>query len=276
MSNVNGKRLLKAMTGHHQQLQSVFSMTSSHKLPGAKGMLREQAVANFMKLWIPKRFSVPNNVFATTRKGDEFPSELDLVIHDGDTGSVWPLDMQSSNSVATWEEIRLVVQVKSTLGEKQFAEACGAVRSIEEFAKNAGTETPLRVLFAYRTAAQFVDLLLEKFTYSSADAFPFDAFILLDHGAYLSDSLKELRIGIGRGLSEEQVKNDGPSQDRIITEDVMQSGIPYGYRAVEGSSSETTLLALAAIATRASAGDEAMQALLAACVHPDYSPIFED
>src|ERR1700761_682826 len=221
MSEANRKRLLKSMTGHYQQLLSVYSMTSSHKLPGAKGMLREQAVANFIKIWIPRRFTVPNNVFAITRSGDEFPSELDLVIHDGDSGSVWPLDLQGSNSVATWEETRLIVQVKSTLGEKQFQEACKSMKGIEAFATKSGTQTPLRVLFAYRVSEDFQDLLLEKFVYSSHDAFPFDAFILLDQGAYLSDSLRELRIGIRKGLSERQVMNDGPSQDTMIMEDVI-------------------------------------------------------
>lgn len=276
MTKSRKKRLLQSMTGHYQHLLSVFSMTGSHKLPGAKGMLRERALAEFIKIWIPRHFSVPTNVFATTRRGEELPTELDLAIHDGSTGSVWPLDSYHANSVATWEDVKLVAQVKSTLGEKQFKDACSAMSKLDTFSEKTGTPLPLRILFAYKVKDDFVDFLLEKFIYSSMDAFPFDAFILLDHGAYISDSLRELRIGIRKGLSERQVMNDGPSQDTIILEDVVETRIPNGYRQASDGSPESTLLAFAVLATTATAGDEATQALLAACLHPEYNPIFDD
>lgn len=274
MTKSRKKRLLTSMTGHYQQLLSVFSMTGSHKLPGAKGMLREKAVAGFIKIWIPGHFSVPTNVFATTRKGEELPTELDLVIHDGSSGSVWPLDSDHANSVATWEEIRLVAQIKSTLGKKQFKDACNAMAKLDVFSEKTNTQMPMRILFAYRVKVDFIEELLEKFVYSSMNAFPFDAFILLDDGAYISDAFRELRIGIRKGLSERQVMNDGPSQDTMILEDVIESRIPNGYRQASDGTPESTLLALAVLATTASAGDEATQALLAACKHPEYNPIF--
>lgn len=269
------KRLSKTLTGHYHELCAVLARTSAHKLPSAMGAIREKAVATFISSWLQKRYSVPTNVFATDRSGREFPSELDLVIHDGDSGAIWQLDAQGGNSVATWEEIRLVAQIKSTLTEKEFVKSCETISSLADFSKEAGTERPFTVLFSYKVDDDFSPLLLEKFTYSGRNDFPFDAFVLLDHGAYFSDSLRELRVGIEKGLSPSQVRNDGPSQDRLILEDCIESRITNGYRLVSDGSPENTLLALAALATLATSGDDVTQALLAACIHSNHFPIFE-
>ena len=275
MATRKTKRLSKTLIGHYHELQATFARTAAHKLPSAMGALREDGVANFIETWLQKRYSAPTNVFATTRAGNEYPSELDLIIHDGDSGAIWKLDSQAGNSVATWEEIRLVAQIKSTLDEKEFEKACKTMSTIDQFSKDAGTERPITLLFAYKVDQTFDPLLLEKFVYSPSGAFPFDAFILLDHGAYFSDSLRELRIGIEKGLSPKKVQNDGPSQDRVTLEYIDTSHIPNGYRFVGDASPESTLLALAALATFATAGDAVTQALLAACVHSEYFPIFD-
>lgn len=233
------------------------------------------AVADFIRTWVQKRFSVPTNVFATTRLGNEYPSELDLVIHNGDSGALWELDALGGNCVATWEEVRLIAQIKSTLDEAEFDKACKAMSHVDEFTKTVQTRRPFTILFAYKVDDSFLDDLMEKFTYSTSGAFPFDAFILLDQGAYFSDSLRELRVGIEKGLSPSQVKNDGPSQDRLILEDCVESRIPNGFRGVSDRSPESALLSLAALATLATSGDDVTRALLAACIHSKHFPIFE-
>lgn len=273
MTDLPPKRLLKTMTGHYHELMAVFSRTSAHKLPSAMGALREDAVAKFVKTWLSNRYTVPTNVFATTRAGNEYPSELDLVIHDGNEGGVWPLDADHGNSIASWEEINLVVQVKSTLDEGTFESACKSMRDIGTFAETSGTERPFTALFAFRVAEDFHADLLEKFVYSSSGTFPFDAFFLLNEGAYFSDALRELRVGLQNGLGPTLVRNDGRSQDTFILEDCIETRIPNGYRCV-GSSPEEILLSLAALATLATGGEETTQALIAACMHSEHRPIF--
>lgn len=269
------KRLLRTLTGHFYELLAVYARTSAHKLPGAKGALREKAIANFVSCWVQKRFSVPTNVFATNRLGEEYPSELDLVIHDGDTGAVWELDSQVGNSVATWEEIRLIAQIKSSLSKNEFDSACKAMSQVDEFAKKSQTKRPFTLLFAYKVSDGYLPDLMEKLTYSRSDIAPFDAIILLEEGAYFSDSLRELRVGIEHGICPSQVRNDGPSQDRLILEKCIETRIPNGFRGVADCSPESALLSLAALATLVTAGDAVTKALLAACFKPKHSPIFE-
>ena len=270
------KRLLKTLTGHYHELCSVFARTAAHKLPSAKGMLREKAVERFIAEWLPNRFTAQSNVFATTRTGREFSSELDIVIHDSNSGAIWNLDAYGENSVATWEEIKLIVQVKSILRESDFDNACESMSGISTFSEEEGIDIPIRILFAYKVHENFAGSLLEKFTYSSSDSYPFDAFILLDLGAYFSGSLRELRVGIEHGISPNLVANDGPSQSKLIVEDCIESRIPNGYQLVSSGENEITLLSFAALTTLATSGDDTVQALLAACMQPEYYPIFNE
>lgn len=272
--SINKKRLFQSLSGHYYQLKSVFEKTKAHKLPGSKGKLREDAVARFISLWHSSRFKSITNVFATTNMGKEFPLELDIVTHDGNSGAVWPLDSDSENSVATWEEIKMIVEVKSTLDENSFEKACTSMDKLTQFSKEESTVVPLRVLFAYKVDDDFYPFLMEKFTYSYSESLSYDAFIILDCGAFFSDGIRELRAGIGKGLSPELVKNDGPSQDRFTMEDCIESRIPEGYKSVADSSNEIILLSLAVLATYATSGNDTVQSLLAACINPDYNPIF--
>lgn len=276
MESISTKRLFKTFRGHYHELMAVFERSAAHKLPSAKGILREDAVARFISAWIPKRFTTQTNVFATTMSGNELSVELDLVIHASHEGVVWNLDAQAGNSVATWEHIRLIAQVKSTLGENEFTDACDAMRKVVLFAEQADMQMPTCVLFAYKVDPAFYSRLVEKFVYESSGYFPFDAFILLNDGAYFSDCLRELRIGIERGLGPDLVSNDGPSQDSLTLEECIETRIPNGYRGVDDGSFESTLLAFASLATFCSAGGKATQALLSACMNNKYLPINDD
>ncbi len=273
MSQQKQKRLLQSLTGHYHELLSVFSRSATHKLPSAKGILREDAVSKFITSWIPNRFTTITNVFATTRRGNELQTELDIVVHDSNSGAVWNLDADGHNSIATWEEIKLIVEVKSTLNEKEFNQACKSMSKVSAFVDSENSARPLRILFAYKVDEKFSDLLMEKFTYSLSDNMPFDAFILLEVGAFFSDTLQELRIGIENGLSPSFIANDTSSQNKIIEESCMETRIPNGYRIVSDGTNESTLLSLAVLSTFATAGDDTTQALLAACKTQEYIPI---
>jgi hypothetical protein len=271
------KRLYRTIQGHYHQLMADFIRSASHKLPSAKGRLREAAVANFLSSWIPKRYTPLTNAFATTLDGNELPAELDLVVHDGYEGVAWPLDDQGANCVVTWEQVCMVVEVKSTLDREQFENGISVAKKVKKFAdENPSSSRPLVVLFAFQVDADFVAHIHYDLTHSYQSAYLFDAVILLDEGAYFSDSFRELRLGIERGLAPNLVANDGPSQDRIILEDCEIRPDSMGYKAVGDCGPEITLLAFAAIATAASSGDDAVQALLSACKHVEYNPIFPD
>ena len=269
----NKKRLFESLSGHYYELRSVFERTKCHKFPGTKGKLREDAVARFISQWHSGRFKSITNVFATTNSGKEFPLELDIVVHDENSGAVWPLDSDGCNSVVTWEEVRMIVEVKSTLNEETLAKASSSMHKLTKFAEKESGDIPLRVLFAYKADDDFYPFLMEKFISSSSGGLSFDAIIVLDCGTCFSDEIRELRIGIGKGLSPELVRNDGPSQDKLTMEDCIKFRIPEGYKLVSNSSNEMILLSLAVLTTYATSGNETVQSLLAACINPDYSPI---
>lgn len=269
------KRLLATLTGHHHQLLAAFKKSSAHKLPSAKGALREKAVADFVQTWTQKRFCIKTNVFAITRSGNEFPSELDLVVHDSNSGAIWNLDDEGANCVATWEEIKLIAQIKSRLGEKEFNDACKTVSKIDCFAESVKTERPLRLLFSYQTTDSLWSYLEERFNYTDSRKIPFDAFVLLDKGAYFSYPLRELRVGIEHGLSPAKALNDKRAQSAMIQEDCLETAQTGGYAMVGDGSPENTLLAFAALIVFATSGDELTGAFLSACQHSEYSPIFD-
>lgn len=271
------KRLHVALTGHYHALMAQFESSAAHKLPGAKGAIREDAVGTFLKAWVSNRFSVLTNVLAVAPDGTEAPSELDLVLHDSSEGSFWKLDAQGSNCVATYPHIKLVVEIKSLLTEAQLRKACTSMDKLTEFENSHGL-SPLRVLFAYRVDANLLEDMREQFCTYGSTYYPFDAFIFLHDGAYLADrqDLQALRTGIPKGLGPEEVANDGPSADRMTLEYCMESKYANGFRLVHDGKVETNLLSFATLATFATAGAEATSALLSAAVHREFSPIFSE
>lgn len=273
----DSKRLLKTFTGHYHELQAAFWRTAAHKLPGAKGALREEAISRFISNWISKRYNVPTNVFATTKSGKEFSEELDLVIHDSNNGSLWKLDADGKNSLVTWEDIKLIVQIKSRLGKKEFNDACTSMQHIKDFSESVNTSPPpLLALFAYQMSSKGVLPIEEIICGGKNTEFPCDALIILDKGAYFADHLREISVGINKGLGPKQVQNDGPSQEKFIQEDCVEYAHSKGYRSADNSTPASILLSLAVLATYVTSGDDATQALLAASMHPEYSPIYNE
>jgi hypothetical protein len=197
-------------------------------------------------------------------------------VHDAGSGSAWSLDADHGNSIVTWQDVRLIVEVKSLLGVQELESARRTMERLEDFAKANSQEIPLRILFAYKVDPDVLEDLMEKFASYSSSIYPFDAFILLEEGAYFTDELRSLRLGIPKGLGPAEVENDGPSVDRMIMEDCVPSKYPHGFRWVPDGTPENNLLSLAALASYATVGNETTGEFLAAIVPRDYNPIFQD
>ena len=270
-------RLQATLSGHKHELLAAFARSAAHKLPASKGKLRENAVSRFLATWIPRRFSPVSNVFATDPVLGEFESELDLVLHDSHEGACWPLDNDQENAIVTWKDVKVVVEVKSTLDEKTWTNACDLMKRLTTWAGTDNTSPhplPLRVLFCFRTDDVFASIFYERCAYSSISSIPFDAIVLLDQGATFGPRLEDLEVGLRSGLVPSQVANDGPSQERLLMRRVIQTHVPDHFRSC-GVTPEEGLMALAALASLACSGEDITKSLLSALRDIRYNPIFQ-
>ncbi|GEM_PF-5743923 len=267
------KRLLQTLDGHAALLKAQYLFSASHKLPGSKGKLREDGVVAFLKEFVSRRFDLASNVFAVTFKGNEYRRELDIVVHDSDVGGFWKLDTFGENSVCTFEGLRLVIEVKSTLNALTLADAQKKSAELSKFAARKKLSPPRYVLFAFTVAEAAGD-------WNGSDSVKeqaltgfgeMDAVICPDHFAYISPYHENFAFGFERGISATQAENDGSVQDEVTSRSIFQAD-PSRWTTV-GSSPGSRLLALAAFASYA-AGDEArVRGLLAASMNPKHHPI---
>ncbi|WP_158528428.1 DUF6602 domain-containing protein [Sinorhizobium meliloti] len=267
------KRLFRTFEGHHYQLLADFHRSATHKLPGSKGMLREDAVAKFLSTWIPKRYQVLSNVFVS-KFGQKFDRELDVVILDTFEGISWPLDVAGVNSVVTWDHVQLVGEVKSNLTQKGLDDA---IKLMETLPHHGDEERwPFRVLFAFKVDRKLFDTLEESFATEGSEKYPFDAFVFLDRGVYVSEKYEIFRKGFAKGLSPEMADKDVEIYYQQFSDDLTANHIRRGFGRMHGGKPAESLFAFAALAAFASSGDQTTQALLTACRDADYNPIFED
>ncbi len=269
-------RLQAALSGHKHELLAAFARSAAHKLPASKGRLRENAVSRFLSAWVPRRFSPVSNVFATDPVLGEFESELDLVLHDSHDGACWPLDNDQENSIVTWKDVKVVFEVKSTLDEKTWTNACSVMTRLATWAgadNDNPHPLPLRVLFCFRTDDAFAHTFHEHCIYGSVGSIPFDAIVLLDQGATFGPRLEELEVGLRYGLVPSQVADDGPSQDKLLMRQLIETRIPHKFRSC-GETPEEGLMALAALASLACSGEEITKSLLSALRDTRHNPIF--
>ncbi|MDP9809889.1 hypothetical protein J2W42_002748 [Rhizobium tibeticum] len=267
------ERLFRTFQGHYFQLLADFHRSAAHKLPGGKGMLREDSVARFLSTWIPKRFEVLSNVFPS-QFGSNFDRELDLVVLDTFEGMAWPLDSGGVNSVVTWDHVKLVVEVKSKLNQATWDTAVATIKELP--CQKPGNGYPMRLLFAFEVEDTLFETARESFVMGDRKTYPFDAFVFLDKGVYISDAYELFRKGFAKGLGPELAARDGDIIDAELSEELHADQIPNGFRHMHSPTRPETLFAFAAIAAHASAGNPATQALLSACRKPDYNPIFGD
>ncbi|MGV1908480.1 MULTISPECIES: DUF6602 domain-containing protein [Agrobacterium] len=266
-------RLSRTLLGHYHEMMAAFHRSAAHKLPGGKGVIREDAVASFIATWLSKRYRPHTNVFASAVGGEQLEPELDLVILDEFEGVAWPIDAGSINAVVTWEHIRLVIEVKSTLTRDTLTLACEAMEKIEAFAAKTNCDVPTRLLFAFQIEPTLRDDLLYEFAASGSNSYPFDAFVILPCGVFCSSDLDSLRQGFASGLAPEKAVNDGPSQDKATWEYCEETRFAHGFRSMGDGSPEETLMALACIVTDSATDGKFTQALLSALKRVEYYPI---
>ena len=263
------KRLFKTFQGHYHQLLADFHRSGAHKLPGGKGMLREDSIARFLSTWIPKRYEVISNVFIS-QFGTQFDRELDMVILDTFEGMAWPLDAAGVNSVVTWDHVKLVGEVKSKLTKSALNDA---IQSMSGLPNQDDWELPFRVLFAFEVDNEVFNTLEESFATESSSKYPFDAFVFLDRGAYVSEKYEHFRKSFAKGLSPALGEEDIDIFYQHFSDDIRASHIPRGFGCMKSGKPSEALFAFAVLAAFASAGNTTTQALLTACRNADFSPI---
>ena len=275
-------RLIKSLDAYVQLLQARHAFSAAHKLPGSKGKLREDAVAEFLSAFVPVNQTVATNVFATTIDGDEYPREIDLVVHDAARGGLWHLDTFGENTVCNLEGITVVIEVKSKLGLKELADAELKASELKAFGDKHGISTPPFVLFCFDVAPEkksakqphwlgkgtIDDMALEA-------RLPFAMTICPGQFCYVSNEYDEFAFGFERGLSSHDAQNDGSVQDRIIS--LRYADSRYAQRFIEvGTSAGEHLLAIATFVSDLSGQKSHTGALLASATRPRRNPIFPD
>lgn len=273
-------RLIKSLDAYAQLLRARYAFSAAHKLPGSKGKLREDAVAEFLSAFVPANQTVATNVFATTINGDDYPREIDLVIHDAARGGLWHLDTFGENAVCNFEGITVIMEVKSILGPKELEDAERKAGELKAFGDEHGIQTPPFILFCY-------DVAQEKNSAKSTHwmgkttidekaleaRLPFAMTICPGQFCYVSADHDEFAFGFERGLSSHDARGDGAVQDHIISSRVADSR--YARRFTEvGTSAGEHLLAIAAFVSDVSGQSAHTGALLASATRPRRNPIF--
>jgi hypothetical protein len=262
-----GGRLAKTLKGHHFELLAAFARSSTHKLPGSKGRLRENAVAKFLQAWIPRRFICPSNVFLTHETGDGFPNEIDLVVYDAMDGPLWPLDGEEENCVLAYRHVKAILEVKSTLDNDTLADAVKAMQAVTQYMseverdlpKGEQISRPITILFAYQVDEVFFQR--EFCQHLQEGPTPFDLIIVLGKAAYFSNERVDMAIAFARKITTEEAERDLEALKDTERHYVKQNGPQY---LKVSSSSDDILMALAYTLASKCAGARLTAGLLSA------------
>lgn len=273
-------RLIKSLDAYAQLLRARYAFSAAHKLPGSKGKLREDAVAEFLSAFVPANQTVATNVFATTINGYEYPREIDLVVHDAARGGLWHLDTFGENVVCNLEGITAVMEVKSILGPKELEDAELKAGKLKAFCDEHDIKTPPFVLFCYDVAPEKEspnppywmgkDTIDEK---ALEARLPFAMTVCPGQFCYVSDEHDEFAFGFEQGLSSYDAQNDGTAQDRIVSLRYADSRYARQFINV-GTSAGQHLLAIAAFVSDASGQNSYTGALLSSATRPRRNPIW--
>lgn len=277
-----GGRLAKTLMGHHYELLAAFARSAAHKLPGSMGRLRENALAKFLQVWIPRRLTCPSNVFATHEGVGNFELEIDLAVYDSTEGPMWPLDCEEENLFLAYRHTKAVIEVKSTLDADTMAQAVKSMRAFDDYMEQVensdfekdkpGLTRPSKILFAYRVDADYFGCDFQELLVYGPD--PFDLIVILGTGAYFADRVRAMAIAFGRKLTKDEARGDVDAINREMGYEFC--GAPSRYRR-ETFSPDDTLMALIYALTDRCAGSELTGALLSAlavkgAVNPLYLP----
>ena len=268
------KRLFKALDGYAALMKADYLFSASHKLPGSKGKIREDAVVSFLEAFAPKNFNLASSVFAVSLKGEEYSRELDIVLHDPSIGGFWALDKLGLNSVCTFEGIRLILEVKSTIDQETLDDTEKKAAELRGFAIQEGLDPPGFVLFGFTVGEEKgdwlgVDTLVQR---AEENCIDLDALICPDHFSYFSSDHDNFAMGFEEGISAGLAESDGPVQERQIIKRFSGSRYSEGFIEVGGSPGHR-LLSLAAFMSHCAGDDTPLIALLAAALKPNHNPI---
>lgn len=273
-------RLIKSLDAYAQLLQARYAFSAVHKLPGLKGKLREDAVAEFLSAFVPANQTVATNVFATTIDGDEYPREIDLAVHDAARGGLWHLDAFGENVVCNLEGITAIMEVKSKLGPKELADAEIKAGELKAFGDEHGIKTPPFVLLCYDVARKKKSanppcwMGRETIDQKALEAsLSFAMTICPGQFCYVSDDHDAFAFGFELGLSSHDAQDDGTVQDRINSVRNAESRYARQFTQV-GTSAGEHLLAIAAFVSDVSGQSAHTGALLASATRPRRNPIF--
>ncbi|GLU27998.1 DUF6602 domain-containing protein [Brucella sp. NBRC 12950] len=271
---MNSKRLLKTLDGYADLMKAHYTFSGSHKLPGSKGMIRENAVVDFLKEFVSRNCEVASNVFAVTLGGKEYDRELDIVLFNYSYGGFWKLDTFGVNSICSFEGLRLVIEVKSTIDATTLADAQKKAKALQDFASQAELKAPPFVLFGYKVAEESrdwygIDSIKEKAAY---DQLHLDGVVCPDEFCYFSSAHDSFAMGFQQGISARLADYDGTVQTRIIAKRFADSRTAHEYTLL-GDTPGTRLLALAAFASHCSEDGTGIDGLLAAALDPSHNPI---
>ena len=273
-------RLIKTLDAYAKLLHARYAFSAAHKLPGSKGKLREDAVAEFLSAFVPASHTVATNVFATTIDGDEYSREIDLVVHDAALGGLWHLDTFGENAVCNLEGIKVIMEVKSVLRPEDLADAERKADELKAFCDERDIKTPPFVLFCYDVAPRKKsskpphwmgkDTIDEKALEANL---PFAMTVCPGKFCYVSSDYDNFSEGFELGLSSHDAQNDGTVQDRITASRNADSR--YAGQFIQlGTSSGEHLLAMAVFVSDLSGNGAHTGALLASVTKPRRNPIF--
>lgn len=271
------QRFIGTLEAYAQLMSARYKFSATHKLPGSKGRLREDAVVEFLMAFLPVNHTVATNVFVTTDQGDEYPREIDVVVHDSNLGGLWQLDTFGANSICNLEGVKVVMEVKSNLDEKELEDAKKKAVELRKFAEDRRIAPPAFILFCFGIAPENqssrwmgLDTIKEQALHA---ALPFDLTICPEEFCYVSDRHDEFALGFDRGLSASDAEEDGSVQDKIIS--LRYADSRYSRKFIDlGSTAGERLLGLAAFVSDRSGNGKHTSALLSSAIRPRRNPIF--
>ena len=273
------RRIFSTLNAYAQLLDTRFAFSESNKLPGSKGKLREDAVAEFLKAFVPINHNVATNVFTTTANGDEYQNEIDLVVHNSDLGGLWKLDTFGENSICNVEGITAAIEIKSILNKKELLDAENKAKNFKDFCEGNNIAPPPFLLFFYDIAPP-----TKKATWLGADEIhdkalssylPFDMVICPKLLCYISEKHDLFSYGFEQGLSAASASGDGSVITSIISERGADSRYAGRFKEM-GSSPGERLLAFAAFISNCSGNSKHTEALISSAVRPRRNPIFPE
>ncbi|OEZ57729.1 DUF6602 domain-containing protein [Duganella sp. HH105] len=263
------------LAGVGMQLRAAFHRTNAHKLPGKMGELREDAICGFFREWLPGKYAARTNVIPVHQGIHDFDRELDLVILDDHLGMRLPLDADGGVTLAAWNDLKVQMEVKSTLNEAEYKKANTIAGECKRFGLHNDTRYPLNILFAYACEDEFFKDLQETIVCDSQKC-DIDVIAILGRGIYFSPSHTRIVDQIHAGISDAMVNNDGHIAETRMIQEITYSGRYAPFEQVGDESDASVLFGLMAAVANSLDEKSAADELIMAAKRQNYSPVFQE